>query len=226
MSQNPERWLTHGSTLVATRESTNAERWTQWLRDAGSSVVVVPAEPTLRAFLLPDTAEFEVAVIGVQDEGDPTIQLAEQLHAQRPLCGQLWICGTTDPRLVERVRLLGAGYLAREPSATELIFSIRRVVEGTLPNLHALVAHARRRWLLSPQEARVLYYNLWSFSNDEIAQALHLSVYTVHEYQHHLRQKTGARTKSGYLRRILESSGCNPPPLPARCPEATASEVA
>ena len=61
------------------------------------------------------------------------------------------------------------------------------------------------------QLSRLLYYNLWSYSDQEIADAMGLSRHTIQEYQDELRRRTGVRTKHAYLRRLLEYAGEEPP---------------
>ena len=57
----------------------------------------------------------------------------------------------------------------------------------------------------------MLFYNLWSHSDREIADAIGISVHTVQEHQNGLRRRTGVRTKYGYLRRLAETAGMRPP---------------
>lgn len=106
----------------------------------------------------------------------------------------------------------GASILWKPCEKQSFIACIENCIEAPIPSLTALTRVAVQHWDLSPQQARVLFFNLWSFSNDEIARVMGLSLHTILDYQNTLRRKTGARSKDGYLRRILECNGVSPPP--------------
>jgi DNA-binding CsgD family transcriptional regulator len=63
-----------------------------------------------------------------------------------------------------------------------------------------------RELKLSRQLARLLWLNLWGYSDQEIADALQVSLHTVQDYQYALRRKTKVRSKGGYLRLLADAA--------------------
>jgi DNA-binding CsgD family transcriptional regulator len=131
----------------------------------------------------------------------PCVFLAERLTA--PVCMRI-------DRSHWRVR-------SKAASRHDFLMVISQAICLPVPDMDRMAAKAARLWDLPRQQARVLAYNLWSYSDQDIADALDVSVHTVQEYQGELRRKTGARTKQSYLARLLELSGAHPP-LPATRP--------
>lgn len=131
----------------------------------------------------------------------PCVFLAERLTA--PVCARI-------DRSHWRVR-------SKTTPRHDFLMVISQAICLPVPDMDRMAAKAARLWDLPRQQARVLAYNLWSYSDQDIADALDVSVHTVQEYQGELRRKTGARTKQSYLARLLELSGAHPP-LPATRP--------
>jgi DNA-binding NarL/FixJ family response regulator len=132
-----------------------------------------------------------------------------------PPCGVLFIAESIDAATCREIRQVHWGYRSKHASQGDFLLALRRLVRLCVPDLARLAAHGVQMWRLSPQQARVLHYNLWSYCDRDIAAALAVSVHTVQEYQEDLRKKTGARNKQAYLARLLEVSG-----VPQSAPES------
>jgi DNA-binding CsgD family transcriptional regulator len=115
---------------------------------------------------------------------------------------------TAAVELADRTR---AAIVLEDAPRTDFLFEIKRSAQLQLPSIEYLVGHAARLWKLPPQQARVLFYNLWSHSDREIAVAIGISVHTVQDHQNGLRRRTGVRTKHGYLRCLAQIAGLRPP---------------
>jgi DNA-binding NarL/FixJ family response regulator len=131
-----------------------------------------------------------------------------------PPCGVLFTAESIDAAIGSKIRHPHWGYRSKQTSRGDFLLALRRVVRLYIPDVARLAAHAVQLWSLSPQQARVLHYNLWSYCDQDIADALDVSIHTVQEYQNGLRKKSGARSKQGYLARLLEVSGTQQAPLP------------
>jgi DNA-binding CsgD family transcriptional regulator len=88
-----------------------------------------------------------------------------------------------------------------------------------------MFARANDRYRLAPQQRRLLWLNLWGYSDEEIASTLGISRHTVQDYQLALRKKTGVRSKAGYLRLLMQVVGAEPPAEMAQLLEARAERT-
>jgi DNA-binding CsgD family transcriptional regulator len=103
-----------------------------------------------------------------------------------------------------------AGYVSIDAPQADFVFAALRLIHLAVPDLARLAARSARLWGLSPQLTRLLHYNLWGYSDRDIADALSISLKTTQQYQEELRRKTGVKTKQAYLRRMLTLAGQEP----------------
>ena len=113
--------------------------------------------------------------------------------------------------LLDSIHAVRAEFLSRSASEADFLFRLKTATKLSVPSMRRLAANASKLWNLPRQLSRLLYYNLWSYSDQEIADAMGLSRHTIQEYQDELRRRTGVRTKHAYLRRLLEYAGEEPP---------------
>jgi DNA-binding CsgD family transcriptional regulator len=158
----------------------------------------------------PDVGESDLVIFLMQGTASPLLPTILNLIERTPCC-PFAILGDPGGTFAKSARRLGAFYIHLPITRDDLIRSVVRALGSEVPCIRSLTARAIRQWSLSPQQARILYFNLWSLSNQEIASLLGVTLHTVQDYQVALRRKTGARSKDGYLRRILEVSGISPP---------------
>lgn len=181
----------------------------KWLDASGAKCIELWAE---RNQLTQDTAraatlDAHAIVIDLDQGATRAFRLASMIA---PTCGVLFTADSIDAATCREIRHVHWGFRSKRAAQGDFLLALRRLVRLCIPDLARLAAHGVQRWRLSPQQARVLYYDLWSYSDQEIADALSVSLRTVQEYQEDLRKKTGARNKKGYLARLLEVSGACP----------------
>lgn len=116
-----------------------------------------------------------------------------------------------DISLLESVNAQRAEFISKSAPIADFMFRIKSATKLSVPSMRRLAANASKLWNLPRQLSRLLYFNLWSYSDQEIADAMGLSRHTIQEYQDELRRRTGVRTKHAYLRRLLEYAGEEPP---------------
>lgn len=184
-----------------------------WLEQAGASCRVLwDQRHNLRdAFAREATKDAAVLVIDLDIGITRALDIAA---AASPSCAVLFIAAAIDAAVCERISRVHWGFRSKSASRADFLSAVKRLLRLHLPDMTRIAARAVRMWNLPPQQARVLYYNLWSYADQDIADALEVSIHTVQEYQDELRRKTGARSKQSYLARLHELCGTKPP-LPA-----------
>jgi DNA-binding NarL/FixJ family response regulator len=206
-----ERWFEGRSVLLVDEDVGALIEYQTWLGDAGAAVTTARFARQAQDVQELRGGEFDVAVVNVPHPASEEAALVGALAARQPACSLLIQSEHPSAELVLHVKRLRAGFLSKPANRVDFMFALLKLGDVQVPEPRALVAKAQKKWLLSRQLTRVLFYNLWSLSNEEIARALGVTLHTVQDYQQDLRRKTGARTKDGYLRRLLECAGHKPP---------------
>lgn len=193
-------WL-HGVRVLLFERSEWTERAT-WMIDAGATIT--------RASTLEGIGELsgqhDVAVI------DTALAAAKAvLKRLPPGCGVVWLADGASTHAAELADCTQAAIVLQDAPRADFLFEVQRSAQLQVPSIEYLVGRAERLWKLPPQQTRVLFYNLLSHSDREIARAIGISVHTVQEHQNGLRRRTGVRTKHGYLRCLAELAGMRPP---------------
>ena len=180
----------------------------QWLTSAGANVTVLSTAESLTEALDKKAQRFDLAVVDAEWPAIGWVRLARDLA---DVCGVLVLSEQSDAGMLERVCALRATFLSKQATEGDFMFTLRSASQLAVPNVRRLASYATKLWSLPRQLSRLLYFNLWSYSDQEIADAMGLSRHTVQEYQDELRRRTGVRTKHAYLRRLLEYAGEEPP---------------
>jgi DNA-binding NarL/FixJ family response regulator len=179
-----------------------------WLVAAGARVIKAERADDARAATAEDPAAVEIAVLDAEWPGLGWVALAHDLPRS---CDLIVISDRADPELLDAVSAARADFVSRSASEADFMFRLKSATRLAVPSMRRLAAHASKLWNLPRQLSRLLYFNLWSYSDQEIADAMGLSRHTIQEYQDELRRRTGVRTKHAYLRRLLEYAGEEPP---------------
>ena len=102
------------------------------------------------------------------------------------------------------------GYILKEAASEELVKAVRMAARGKTylqPELGARLA-AEPEWAgpddLSDRETEVLRLIALGHTNNEIAEALYLSVRTVESHRAHIQQKLGMTSRSDLVRYALD----------------------
>ena len=94
-------------------------------------------------------------------------------------CALLVLSDRADAQLLETISALRAEFLSRSASEADFTFRIKTATKLSVPSLRRLAANASKLWNLPRQLSRLLYYNLWSYSDQEIADAMGIPEGTV-----------------------------------------------
>ena len=179
-----------------------------WLAASGARVLKAERAEDARTTTVEDPTIVDAAVLDADWPGLGWVGLARDLPRS---CALVVLSDRPDTSLLETIGALRAEFVSRSASEADFVFRIKSVTKLSVPSLRRLAANASKLWNLPRQLSRLLYYNLWSYSDQEIADAMGLSRHTIQEYQDELRRRTGVRTKHAYLRRLLEYAGEEPP---------------
>lgn len=196
--------------------SPSTPQYSDWLEMAGAQVC--PAESPASAIEAVESGRpYQVLLIDALLLGECGLAVAEQITTLKPWCRVVVISQwVTAPVLKRAQRLPNASVITRNLSQSDFILSLLSASRCTACLLHTLAGQIARRSRLSPQQARLLWLNLWGYSDQEIGSALGIQLHTVQDYQLTLRRKTGVRSKAAYLRLLLEYLGT---PAPLGTPE-------
>lgn len=110
-----------------------------------------------------------------------------------------------------------AGYLLKEAADVELVAAVRTLAAGRPyvdPSLGAALAGAAAEETagplaeLSPRERETLRLIALGHTNQEISEALHVSIRTVESHRNHIHQKLGVRNRAQLVRLAQEAGLC------------------
>jgi len=191
--------------------------------------------------LLEKTTDVQVAVIDDHLPDDSARRLVETLMQRSPLCRSVVVSTHPQgsQRGAADFARCGAHMYLRQPkNAPELLDAVSRTARSTLEWRQALTppgpaptrglppteaplpvqfelqrAITRLRYVanLSPAETMTAWRVLWGDSNKRIAQLLGCTERTVKFHVAEVLSRTGARSRSGLLRVLLEDAGIRDP---------------
>ena len=151
-------------------------------------------------------------------------ELVAELLQRRPLCRCVVVTGTTAPNVASETAQAGAhAYLQKPKSGPEVLEAVERTIRSTMEwrralatrsregtfhfDVSAAVARLRAIGRLSPAETLTAWRLLWGDSNKRIASLLGCSERTVKFHVADVLARTGARSRAGLLRVLLEDAG-------------------
>ena len=171
--------------------------------------VVGEANDGRGAVSLAETARPDVAVLDITMPNLNGIEAAQQIAARQPGVSVIVLSMHADESFVLRALKAGArGYLLKESAECDLINAVRLVSEGKSffsPIVSRMLAEDYVRQmrdkgaedsyeLLTPRERELLQLIAEGKSNKEIANMLHLSVYTVETHRSNILSKLNLHT--------------------------------
>lgn len=198
-------WLQNVRAAVVD-DGRSCEELRTWLLEAGALVMHTPSlEQALHSICAhPEACD----VVLIDADAHPAWErLAGVLP---PECSALVVSSAADEALLQRVLGHRASFASRGRAQPDFVFGVYTLLCGAAPDLGRLAARGARMWALSPQLTRLLHFNLWGYSDRDIADALSISVKTAQQYQEELRRKTGVKSRQAYLRRLLMLAGQEP----------------
>jgi DNA-binding NarL/FixJ family response regulator len=179
-----------------------------WLSAAGARIIKAEQAEEARAAIGEDASAIDAAILDADWPGIGWVGFARDLPAS---CGIIVVSDKVDSALLDTIHSSRVEFVSGSASEADFLFRVKSATKLSVPSMRRLAANASKLWNLPRQLSRLLYYNLWSYSDQEIADAMGLSRHTIQEYQDELRRRTGVRTKHAYLRRLLEYAGEEPP---------------
>jgi two-component system response regulator NreC len=177
--------------------------------------VVGEAESAERAVFETLAEKPDVVVLDVVMPGASGIDVAPKLLGPLPETRILFLSMQDDPRYVQAAFEAGAsGYVLKEAADTEVVAAVRAVARGERyvnpalgARLVAAEAEDRKRAEsdpLSDREREVLELLALGHTNQEIANALYISVRTVETHRAHIMRKLDFSSRADLVRYALE----------------------
>ncbi|MDD2792532.1 MAG: response regulator transcription factor [Sediminibacterium sp.] len=127
----------------------------------------------------------------------------------------LMLSAYSDHKLVEEARVAGAdGYILKNSSREALVGAIKRV-HGGLQVFEVEPANGQeelfrkmdvflRKYDLTKREKEILYYLKQTLTNQQIAEKLHLSIYTVETHRKNIMQKLQLNSPAALVKFMIE----------------------
>jgi DNA-binding NarL/FixJ family response regulator len=144
--------------------------------------------------------------------GLETVKYIKQSHSQ---IKTIILSTYNDDHLVEKAKTLGVnGYLLKTTNKEELLQTIRLVHAGQscFPYRQPKFKNEfdgndsfLKHFNLTKRELEILQLIKNNFSNQQIADKLFLSIYTVETHRKNIMQKTGLKTPSALIKFIVEN---------------------
>ncbi|MBH2005314.1 MAG: response regulator transcription factor [Sphingobacteriia bacterium] len=127
----------------------------------------------------------------------------------------LMLSAYSDHKLVEEARVAGAdGYILKNSSREALIGAIKRVCDGQQvfevepandqEELFRKMDVFLRKYDLTKREKEILYYLKQTLTNQQIAEKLHLSIYTVETHRKNIMQKLQLNSPAALVKFMIE----------------------
>ncbi|MEM6995267.1 MAG: response regulator transcription factor [Myxococcota bacterium] len=196
---------------------------TRMLRSAGYSVCEADTVASAR-LLAAQPGDLHAALVDYQLPDGCSSEFVAELLRRRPLCRSLVVPGRGTQAANETSRAGAHAYLPKPIVPAALLEAVARTIKSTLEwrgalepastpnaavefNLPAAVARLRELGGLSPAEAVTAWRLLWGDSNRKIASDLGCTERTAKFHVAEVLARTGARSRAGLLRVILEDAG-------------------
>lgn len=136
------------------------------------------------------------------------------LRMSYPAVKVIMLSTYSEGHLIEKARNLGAnGYLLKNSNKEELYQAIRLVSEGNDHFPHRVVKQENafsaedqflKRFNITPRESEVISLIKSNYTNQQIADKLVLSIYTVETHRKNIMQKLGLNTPGALIKFIIE----------------------
>jgi DNA-binding NarL/FixJ family response regulator len=143
----------------------------------------------------------DVVLMDINMPGEGAVETLRRIAALRPGLPVLIISMLPEEHVAPRLLRMGAaGYVSKSAAAEELVTAIRKVLGGgryvspALAERIAFTGTAAAHESLSPRELQVLRLIAGGGPVKEIADALSLSVSTVHTHRARILEKLGLRS--------------------------------
>lgn len=176
--------------------------------------VVGEAEDAAAAISLAETNGPDIILMDISMPGTNGIEATKMIVSMNLNARVLGLTVHENQEYFYRMLAAGAsGYVLKGATSAELLGAIRSVYEGGVYLSPALASHMVGEYLhyrdralkagddgLTSREAEVLHCLAEGLTNQEVAQALHLSVYTVQTHRANIMRKLGLENRQQLMR--------------------------
>lgn len=230
-----------GTILVVEDDALLRRTYERTLEQAGYEVVSAGSVTQARE-CYGGTREFVAAVVDYRLPDGTALAVVQELIDRSPLCRSVVVTGTAEAAPASESARVGAhAYLRKPATPPVLLDAVRRTTASTWEWREALRhaidrgeksepppvvfdmrrAMARLKYIagLSPASTITAWRLLWGDSNRRIAEILGCTERTVKFHVTEVLSRTGARSRAGLLRVLLEDAGI-PDPWAERTPDS------
>ena len=127
----------------------------------------------------------------------------------------LMLSAYNDAKLIDQAKKAGAdGYILKNSSKDELISSIKKVANGesvfilgkeeNLPDAFKKLDTFLHKFNLTKRELEIVYYLKQTYTNQQIAEKLHLSIYTVETHRKNIMHKLQLNSPAALVKFMIE----------------------
>jgi DNA-binding NarL/FixJ family response regulator len=154
--------------------------------------------------------DFDVCLLDISMPGLDGMETAKLVKERKPAIKIIMLTTYNDPEIIsELVRIGVSGYLLKNSDKQELVEAINKVVKGRhyfseeVENIILQGLSDKKSTeviMLTERELEIMKLLAREYTNDKIADALHISYRTVETHRKNIMQKTKAHNLAGLLK--------------------------
>lgn len=166
-------------------------------------------------YLLTQNTKTDVILLDVNMPNLNGLDTIKYLKQSFPDVRILMLTAYNDNKLVEEAKRMGAdGYMLKNSSRADLTDAIQKVAKG-IPVFHSQkeipledafkkMDVFLRKYNLTKREKEILLYLKQTYTNQQIADQLHLSIYTVETHRKNIMQKLQLNSPAALVKFMIE----------------------
>lgn len=166
-------------------------------------------------YLLTQNTKTDVILLDVNMPNLNGLDTIKYLKQSFPEVRILMLTAYNDAKLVEEARRMGAdGYILKNSSKADLTDAIQKVAAGEpvfhsqkelpLDDAFKKMDVFLRKYNLTKREKEILLYLKQTYTNQQIADHLHLSIYTVETHRKNIMQKLQLNSPAALVKFMIE----------------------
>lgn len=166
-------------------------------------------------YLLTQNTKTDVILLDVNMPNLNGLDTIKYLKQSFPEVRILMLTAYNDHKLIEEARRMGAdGYILKNSSKADLTDAIQKVAAGEpvfqsqkelpLDDAFKKMDVFLRKYNLTKREKEILLYLKQTYTNQQIADHLHLSIYTVETHRKNIMQKLQLNSPAALVKFMIE----------------------